>query len=119
MAGRCYAEFYESIRSSLNGRPISFQIWEDDEDLARRQIDAIHAIDSRIFVKIPIHNSCGEPNDALFRYCSKRGIPVNVTSLYTYEQIDRASKCLKDSTAPLIVSVFAGPISDTGIDPGP
>lgn len=67
MSGRCYAEFYESIRSSLNGRPLSLQIWEDDEELARRQIDDIHAIDARIFVKIPIQNSRGEPNDALFR----------------------------------------------------
>lgn len=44
---------------------------------------------------------------------------MNVTSLYTYEQIERASRCLEGSTVPLIVSVFAGPISDIGIDPVP
>lgn len=118
-AGLCYEEFYHSIRDELHGRPISFQIWEDEPDAAIRQIDAIHSMDASIYVKVPIVNSRGEPNDALLTYCADRSIPINVTALYTTEQIDRAADKLSGSSSPIIASVFAGPISDLGVDPVP
>lgn len=113
-AERNYTTFYHRIQPLLKGRPFSLQIWQDD---GREQIDAIHRIDPTIFVKIPIVNSRGQYNDELISHAVKRGIPINVTCLYTAEQITHVRALLEGSSAPEIISVFGGPISDTGMSP--
>jgi transaldolase len=45
-------------------------------------------------------------------------VVLNVTALFTLDQVERVAACL-DSDTPAIVSVFAGRIADTGIDPVP
>jgi transaldolase len=119
MAGKTYRTFYESNREAIAGRPISFQTWEDDCDRLRSQIEEIHAIDPKIFVKVPIVNSLGSWNEDGIRFCVERSIPINVTAIYTTEQLDKARDYLTGMSAPIIISVFAGPISDTGVDPTP
>jgi transaldolase len=119
MSGLNYKEFYEANKHHIRGRPISFQVWEDDPDKIIQQIKEIHAIDSSIFVKIPIINSRGEWNTLAIRFGVVHSIPLNITAIYTREQVERTYELLHDTKAPSIVSVFAGPISDTGIDPTP
>ena len=116
MAGRNYNEFYQEKKSVINGRPISFQVWEDDPI---HQIQQIHAINPDIFVKVPIVDTRGEWNDAAIRYCNVNSIPLNVTAIYTKLQIEKAREFLVGMKAPIIISIFAGPISDIGIDPNP
>jgi transaldolase len=117
--GMSYKEFYESKKDVIKGRPLSFQIWEDETDKAITQIEQIHSIDPALFVKIPIVNSAGKLNTELFQFCVQREIPVNVTALYTFDQILSAYNLVHMSKAPCIISVFAGPISDLSIDPDP
>lgn len=119
MAGKCYTDYYNSISNELRGRPISFQVWEDDVDKIIKQIKEIHAIDSSIFVKIPIMNSEGVWNDIAIQFCIDNRIPINITAIYTLEQVERAKKLLGNSGLPKIISIFAGPISDTGVNPDP
>jgi len=114
---RVYTSVFASAKPFLNGRPFSLQIWEDDVELALQQIKDIHAIDASIYVKIPIVNTRGEYNDALLAYAVENKIPINVTSLYTNEQVARARELLSASVAPEIISVFAGPVSDSQVDP--
>jgi transaldolase len=118
-ADRVYTSVYASAKPFLAGRPFSLQIWEDDTEAALQQIKDIHAIDASIYVKIPIVNTRGEYNDELFRYVVKNAIPVNVTSLYTLEQVTHVRALLETSTAPEIISIFAGPLSDLQLDPTP
>jgi transaldolase len=114
-----YSSFYLENKKYLNDHPISLQIWEDESEKAIEQIKNIHKIDSKIFVKVPIINTSGEYNDTLLEYIASNSIPVNVTCIYTLNQIDSAYKLLNKTTSPIIISVFAGPISDIGIDPSP
>jgi len=114
-----YSSFFSENKKYLNERPISFQIWEDNNEKALEQIKNIHKIDSKIFVKVPIINTKGEYNDSLLEYIALNSIPVNVTCIYTLNQIDILYKLLNNTTSPIIISVFAGPISDIGIDPSP
>lgn len=116
---RVYTSVYASAKPFLAGRPFSLQIWEDDTEAALQQIKDIHAIDASIYVKIPVVNTRGEYNDALFRYVVTNGIPVNVTSLYTQEQVTHVRALLETSSAPEIISIFAGPVSDSQVDPIP
>jgi transaldolase len=116
---RVYTSVYATAKPLLAGRPFSLQIWEDDTDAALQQIKDIHAIDASIYVKIPIVNTRGEYNDELFQYVVENAIPVNVTSLYTNEQVTHVRALLETSSAPEIISIFAGPVSDAQVDPTP
>jgi transaldolase len=116
MSGKNYAEFYASVKDVLGWRPISFQVWEDDPC---DQIREIHAIDPTIYVKVPIINTRGDWNTRALQMCVEENIPLNLTSIYTHAQLDKAAELLQSMKAPLIVSVFAGPISDIGVDPVP
>jgi transaldolase len=111
---RNYKKLYESVCTIVKDRPFSLQIWKDD---GIEQIKEIHSINPSIYVKIPVVNSKGEYNETLIRYAVEHSIPINVTCIYTFDHITRLRKTLNDSTAPEIISVFAGPISDTGIPP--
>jgi transaldolase len=69
-------------------------------------------------VKIPVTNTKGEFAGALIERLSKAGVQVNVTALLTLEQVERVTERLSEKT-PAIISVFAGRIADTGVDPLP
>ena len=114
-----YSLFFSENKQLINNRPISFQIWEDNITHAIEQIKSIHTIDPNIFVKVPIINTNGDYNNEPLEYIATNNIPVNVTCIYTLNQIDNAFKLLNKTTSPIIISVFAGPISDIGIDPSP
>ena len=114
---KTYREFYESNKDHIGDRPLSLQIWKDNTEDIIQQIKDIHAINPSIHVKIPIVNTLGEYNETPIRYAVNNMIPVNITAIHTYEHIDKAKEFLKLSTAPEIISVFAGPISDLLIDP--
>ena len=116
---KSYKAFYEANRDAIGSKPMSLQIWKETPEEVIEQIDAIHAIDSRIYVKVPIVNTRGEYNEAPIRHAVKNRIPLNVTAIHTLEQIKKAGEFLEGSSAPEIISVFGGPISDLYIDPTP
>ena len=107
---KSYKEFYDSF--DFGDKPISFQIWMEDAEGAKKQIEDIHSIGPNVFVKIPIVNSKGESNSELISYASSKGYAINITAIYTKEQIIEASFLLQCHTAPAIISVFFGSISD-------
>lgn len=114
-----YQAYYNSVKDCVSGKSISFQIWENDVELAKKQIDSIYTISPTIYVKIPIVNTEGGFNDAVYTYAMSLNMNINITCLYTKEQVSHAWKLFKDYKCPMIVSIFAGPISDTGVDPTP
>jgi transaldolase len=114
-----YTEFYNRVSGVLNGRPISFQIWKDDLEGAIQQVNHIHHIDPAIFVKIPIVNTHGDLNKEVIHYAMSQNIPMNITCIHTSSHLDTLHTITQGTDVPLIVSVFAGPISDTGVDPTP
>jgi transaldolase len=69
-------------------------------------------------VKIPITDTARRPCDALVRRLAGAGVKLNVTALMTLEQVSRIAPCLADGPSAFI-SLFAGRIADTGIDPVP
>jgi len=115
---RNYREFYEKNKEFIGDKPISFQTWENDEN-GINQIDDIHSIHESIFVKIPIIDSNNKLNSDLIKYALSRNIPINITAIYTIEQLCIVYDLIQNKTTNIIISVFGGPISDTGVDPSP
>jgi len=113
-----YEAFAKDILSSISDRPISFEVFSDDMAEMERQALKIAAWGANVYVKIPVTNTLGEPTYALQRRLATQKVQLNVTALMTLDQVRQVSDALEDH-APSNISVFAGRIADTGLDPLP
>jgi transaldolase len=113
-----YESFARSVVKSIPDRPISFEVFADDEAGMEWQARHIAAWGKNVYVKVPVTNSQGFSTAPLVRRLSRDGIMLNVTALLTLAQVERMAEAL-DPRTPAIVSVFAGRIADTGVDPVP
>lgn len=113
-----YAGFAHEVLERITDRPISFEVFSDDIDEMRAQALAIASWGPNVYVKVPVTNTRGEWTDALVRDLSHAGVQVNVTALMTPAQVDRVARALAGG-APSNISVFAGRVADTGVDPVP
>jgi len=113
-----YEGFAQEVLASITDRPISFEVFADEEPEMEEQARHIAAWGKNVFVKVPVMRTNGAPTYDLIRCLSSDGIQLNVTALLTLEQVRNVCDVLSDS-APAYVSVFAGRIADTGRDPVP
>jgi len=113
-----YRAFARDVVKAIPDRPISFEVFSDEFDEMERQAREIATWGSNVNVKIPVTNTRAEPSYELVRRLTHAGIHVNVTAVFTLEQV-RAIVAHLDPSTPAYVSVFAGRIGDTGRDPVP
>lgn len=113
-----YETFAHEILAVVTDKPISFEVFADNFAEMERQAHKIAAWAENVYVKIPITNTRREPSLELIRRLSHSGVKVNVTAILSMEQVRSASESLAGG-APSVVSVFAGRIADTGLDPVP
>jgi transaldolase len=113
-----YASFARDIVTAIPDRPISFEVFADDFGEMERQARIIAAWGPNVNAKIPITNTKGEPCFDLVRKLTREGIQLNITALLTLDQVRCVASALRGG-APAFVSVFAGRIADTGLDPLP
>jgi transaldolase len=113
-----YEKFARDILQEIPDRPISFEVFADDFVEMARQARKIATWGSNVRVKIPITNTRRESAVPLCERLTQEGIPLNVTALFTLEQVQAVVNAVKGG-APTYVSVFAGRIADTGRDPVP
>jgi transaldolase len=113
-----YVDFARKVLAAIPDRPVSFEVFADDFEEMERQAIEIASWGPNVNVKIPVTNTKKEFCGPLVSRISKRGVPVNVTAVFTLDQVRRLAEALAPDT-PAIVSVFAGRIGDSGIDPVP
>ena len=113
-----YEAFARDILTTVTAKPISLEVFSDDFSEMKRQALKIASWGSNVYVKIPITNSQGECSAPLIRELSAQGVQLNVTAILTIEQVRKMAAALNPEV-PSVVSIFAGRIADTGIDPMP
>jgi transaldolase len=113
-----YERFAREVLAVVRELPVSFEVIADSFDDMARQARKIATWGDNVYVKIPITNTSAESSAGLIRDLSSDGLKLNVTALTTLEQVDAMSSALNPAV-PSIVSVFAGRIADTGVDPIP
>jgi transaldolase len=113
-----YERFALDILQHIPDRPISFEVFADDEPEMERQARKIARWANNVYVKIPVTNTRSEPMYDLIRRLSADGIQVNATALLALDQVRHVAKALQGG-APSYISVFAGRVADTGRDPIP
>lgn len=113
-----YTAFGRQLLKIIPDMPISFEVIADDFDEMRRQALLLASWGPNVYVKIPITNTERESSLPLIAELSARGVKVNVTAILTLEQVAGAVEAL-DPNTPAVISIFAGRIADTGLDPMP
>lgn len=113
-----YSTFAKEALAATGDMPISFEVFADDFGEMERQARLIATWGNAVYVKIPVTNTKGESSVDLIRRLSAAGVKLNVTAILTLDQVREVVDAL-DANTPAIVSVFAGRIADTGVDPVP
>ena len=113
-----YKNYSSSLLKICKKKPISLEVFADTFDQMLRQALIINSWGKNIYVKIPVVNSKGLFSGKVIKKLSKKGIKLNITAVYTVNQVKRILKNVyKDSKT--IISIFSGRMSDVGKDPVP
>lgn len=113
-----YESFGRKLLAAIPDRSVSLEVFADDFPTMEKQALAIASWGKNVNVKIPVMNTKGESACPLIERLSKAGVTLNVTAIMTREQVKDVAAALSPDTGA-IVSVFAGRIADTGVDPVP
>jgi len=113
-----YKGFALEVLKIVTDRPVSFEVFADEFGEMEAQALEIASWGSNVNVKIPVTNTRGESAAPLVGRLSGQGIMVNVTAMFTLDQVQGMVDVLNPET-PAILSVFAGRVADSGRDPIP
>ena len=113
-----YEAFAHDILQAIPDRPISFEVFADDFDEMERQALKIRTWGENVYVKIPVSNTRQQMSYDLIGKLADAGVHLNITAILSLEQIYAVADAVKNGPAS-VVSVFAGRIADTGLDPVP
>ena len=113
-----YRAFAREVLANIKDVSVSFEVFADD--LAGMEVEAreIASWADNVYVKIPCVTTEGESTAELVRKLSAEGIKINITTIFTPAQVDEVVDAVS-ATTPSIISIFAGRIADTGVDPLP
>jgi transaldolase len=110
-----YAAFAEDVLHNIDGKPVSFEVFTDDPEEMITQANKIASWGNNVYVKIPAFFTNGSPTYDVVKALVDHGIKVNVTAVFTDQQVKLFSDIIGDKQS--YISVFAGRIADAGSDP--
>ncbi len=113
-----YKSFALDVLSKITDKPISFEVFSDDFYEMEDQALEISSLGSNVYVKLPVTNTKSEPIYNLIDKLSNQNVKMNITAIMTIDQVKNVVEKLNPSI-PSYISVFAGRIADTGLDPIP
>jgi len=113
-----YKGYACELLKEITDKPISLEVFADQHNEMERQARLINSWGKNVYVKIPVMDPSGNDSYELIRRLSQDGIKLNVTAIMLPSQVAEVTAALKNG-APSIVSVFAGRVADTSVDPIP
>jgi transaldolase len=113
-----YEAFAREALEIVGDRPISFEVFTDDFAEMGREARILTALGGSVYVKIPVTDTSGNSSAELVSELSGEGIKLNVTGLFTIDQVETISDALAEGV-PACISLFAGRIADAGVEPVP
>ncbi|MDB9802764.1 transaldolase [Pelagibacteraceae bacterium] len=113
-----YKDYSLNILKVCNKKSISFEVFSDNPSEMLKQAYIINSWGKNVYVKIPVVNSKGVFMGPVIKKLSDKGIKLNITAIYSFEQVEKVHKKLNKKTKS-IISIFAGRMADKGKDPLP
>jgi transaldolase len=111
-----YEKFSKQVINLVKPKSISLEVFADDLSSMKEQAEKISRWGKNVYVKIPIQNTKGEITTSLINELNKKNISLNITAVFTISQVRAVLKNIDKKTS-VIISIFAGRIADTGLDP--
>ena len=113
-----YVAFAKDLLREIPDKPISFEVFADEFGEMERQAVEIADWGRNVYVKIPVMNTKRKTSYDLVRKLSQAGVQLNITAIMTLDQVNKVAEAVQEGPS-CFVSVFAGRIADTGVDPVP
>ena len=113
-----YKNYSLKLLNVCKKKPISFEVFGDNNDLMIKQANIINSWGKNIYVKIPVVNSRGAFTGKVIKNLSNKGLKLNITAVYTVAQVKKILKNI-NKKSKTIISIFSGRMSDVGKDPIP
>ena len=117
-AGAKDYSFYSKQILKITKKPISFEVFADDNQNMILQGNKISQWGKNVYVKVPVTNSKGKFTGKVIKSLNKKKIKLNITAVYTSKQTKQILKII-DKKTNVIISIFAGRMADKGKDPIP
>lgn len=111
-----YEKFAKSVLQNVKEKSVSFEVFSDNHDEMYIQAKKISSWGNNAFAKIPICNTKKQYSYDLIKKLSDENVKLNITAIMTKDQIDGVYNSLNKNTESF-VSIFAGRIADTGVEP--
>ena len=111
-----YLAFAKDVLSAVKEKSISFEVFSDELDDMYRQAIILKDLGENVWVKVPVSNTKGEYTYPLIKKLSNEGVKLNITAIFTKEQIKQVYSSLNPGVNS-IISIFAGRIANAGVDP--
>ena len=113
-----YKSYSKKILKVCKNKPISFEVFADDQDSMIEQGRKINSWGKNVYVKVPVVNSKNKFSGNVIKDLNSKNIKLNITAVYTAKQTEKILKFINKKTK-VIISIFAGRAGDTGKDPIP
>ena len=113
-----YKSYSKQILKVCKNKPISFEVFADDQKSMIEQGEKINTWGKNVYVKVPVVNSKNKFSGNIIKELNSKNIKLNITAVYTAKQTSKILKSINKKTN-VIISIFAGRAGDTGKDPIP
>ena len=113
-----YKLYSKQILKACRKKPISFEVFADDNNSMIKQGVIINTWGKNVYVKVPVVNSKNQFTGTVIKKLNDKNIKLNITAVYTAKQTQRILKQINKKTK-VIISIFAGRAGDVGKDPVP
>ena len=113
-----YKSYSKQILKICRNKPMSFEVFADDQVSMIEQGRKINSWGKNVYVKVPVVNSKNKFSGNVIKELNSKNIKLNITAVYTAKQTEKILKLINKKTK-VIISIFAGRAGDTGKDPIP
>ena len=115
---KSYKKYSLKLLKICKKKPISLEVFADNGKEIREQAYKLSSLGRNVFVKIPVYTTSKKFTGDIINELNLKGIKLNITAVYTFGQVKKIYNCIQ-SDAKVIISIFAGRMADTGINPIP
>lgn len=113
-----YEDFSKKILTAIKDKPISLEVFADEIQEMFEQANIINSWGKNVYVKIPVMNTKEEKTLEIIKDLMNLNVKLNITAIMTLKQVEELCGIM-NKTTPIIISIFAGRVADTGVDPVP
>ena len=113
-----YQSYSKKILKIIKNKPISFEVFGDDDISMIEQGQKINEWGKNVYVKVPVVNSKNKFTGKVIKELNSKNIKLNITAVYNSSQTKKILNTI-NKKSQVIISLFVGRAADAGKDPIP